>query len=84
LQRKTNSGGLAWGMVHADFQDRGIGKKFTTYRIDLLKTAYSGSKYEIETSQHTAAFYGELGFVTDEVIIDGFGKGFDKYNMSMV
>jgi GNAT superfamily N-acetyltransferase len=83
FDEKTNTAGLAWGMVHADFQSRGIGKEFTTYRIDLLKATFPGSKYEIETSQHTAAFYRKLGFVTDEVIIDGFGKGFDKYNMSM-
>lgn len=83
FDEKTNSGGLAWGMVHADFQGRGIGRKFTTYRIDLLKTAYPGSKYEIETSQHTTAFYRKLGFVTDEIIIDGFARGFDKYNMSI-
>ncbi len=37
LDQSNGEAGLSWGMVHADYHRRGIGKFFTQYRIDLLK-----------------------------------------------
>lgn len=83
LDTRDNMAGLSWGMVHADYHGRGIGKAFTQYRIDLLKKTYPTLPYKIETSQHTAEFYKKNGFRTVDVVPDGFGKGIDKYTMIM-
>ncbi|AZA84390.1 GNAT family N-acetyltransferase [Chryseobacterium lactis] len=83
LDTKHNTAGLSWGMVHADYHAKGIGKAFTQYRIDLLKKTYPSLPYKIETSQHTAEFYKKNGFRTVEIVPDGFSKGIDKYIMIM-
>ncbi|AYZ12924.1 GNAT family N-acetyltransferase [Chryseobacterium arthrosphaerae] len=83
LDAKNNRAGLSWGMVHADYHGKGIGKAFTQYRIDLLKKIYPSLPYTIETSQHTAEFYKKNGFRTVEIVQDGFSKGIDRYTMIM-
>ncbi|MCS4301024.1 GNAT family N-acetyltransferase [Chryseobacterium sp. BIGb0232] len=83
LDTKNNVAGLSWGMVHADYHGKGIGKALTQYRIDLLKKTYPSLPYKIETSQHTAEFYKKNGFKTVEIVPDGFSKGIDKYIMIM-
>lgn len=83
LDTRDNMAGLSWGMVHADYHGKGIGKAFTQYRIDLLKKTYPTLPYKIETSQHTAEFYKKNGFRTVNIVPDGFGKGTDKYTMIM-
>ncbi|UHO39647.1 GNAT family N-acetyltransferase [Chryseobacterium capnotolerans] len=83
LDTKNSVAGLSWGMVHADYHGKGIGKALTQYRIDLLKKTYPSLPYKIETSQHTAEFYKKNGFRTVEIIPDGFSKGIDKYIMIM-
>lgn len=83
LDTKNNMAGLSWGMVHADYHGKGIGKALTQYRIDLLKKTYPALPYKIETSQHTAEFYKRNGFRTIEIVPDGFSKGIDKYTMIM-
>ncbi|MCJ7935961.1 MAG: GNAT family N-acetyltransferase [Chryseobacterium sp.] len=81
LNEKTKEGGLAWGMVHSKYHRKGFGKLFTEYRINLLKKVYPGKIYRIETSQHTAPFYEKMGFITENIVINGFAKGIDKYIM---
>ncbi|MDR2238564.1 MAG: GNAT family N-acetyltransferase [Chryseobacterium sp.] len=83
LDEKSNRAGLSWGMVHAAYHGKGIGKIFTQYRIDLLKKIYPALPYTIETSQHTAGFYQKNGFRTVEIVPDGFSTGIDKYIMIM-
>lgn len=83
LDEETDEAGLSWGMVHSGYHLKGIGKLFTEYRIDLLKSVYPTKTYKVDTSQHTAAFYEKNGFKTVDVVRDGFGKGIDKYIMKM-
>lgn len=84
LEDKTDQAGLSWGMVHSKYHGRGIGKYFTEYRLQLLKKMNPEQTYYIETSQHTAGFYEKIGFTTEHVFADGFGKGIDKYLMEMI
>lgn len=79
---KTNEAGLSWGMVHAARHGQGIGSRFTEYRLEMIREKYPSAIIRIETSQHTESFYKRFGFVTVNVIKDGFGKGYDLYNMS--
>ncbi|WP_051349479.1 GNAT family N-acetyltransferase [Chryseobacterium gregarium] len=83
LDQSNGEAGLSWGMVHADYHRRGIGKFFTQYRIDLLKKTYPDTTFKIETSQHTADFYQKRGFKTVDIVPDGFSKGIHKYTMKM-
>jgi len=80
---RTNEAGLSWGMVHAQKHNKGIGKFFTDYRINLLRNLYPNMTYKIETSQHTFLFYQKRGFVTVDITLDGFGEGIDKYIMEL-
>jgi len=80
---KSDQAGLAWGMVHSKHHGKGIGKYFAEYRLNLLKKIYPEKTYCIETSQHTARFYEKLGFTTEHIITDGFGRGIDKYSMKL-
>lgn len=83
LEKETDEAGLSWGMVHAEYHLKGIGKLLTQYRIDLLKKLYPTKIYKVETSQHTAKFYEKNGFKTVGIVPDGFGKGIDKHIMKM-
>jgi GNAT superfamily N-acetyltransferase len=73
--------GLAWGMVHRDYQGKGIGREFTGFRIQKMREVFPGHRYKIDTSQHTRLFYEKLGFRISHVIKDGFGLGLDKIVM---
>ncbi|WP_316816579.1 GNAT family N-acetyltransferase [Pedobacter nyackensis] len=83
LDKDTDEGGLAWGMVHVSQHKTGIGKMLTEYRLNLLKEVYPGKVYKVDTSQYTAGFYLKRGFKTIEVIPDGFARGIDKYVMKI-
>ncbi|WP_034707822.1 GNAT family N-acetyltransferase [Chryseobacterium luteum] len=83
LDKSNDAAGLSWGMVHADYHHKGIGKFFTQYRIDMLKKTYPNITFKIETSQHTAGFYEKRGFKTVDIVPDGFSNGIDKYTMEM-
>jgi predicted GNAT family N-acyltransferase len=82
FDEKTREAGLSWGMVHAARHGQGIGRTFTAHRLALIRSKYPDAVIRIETSQHTKAFYEKLGFVTVNVIKDGFAKGLDLYAMS--
>lgn len=78
-----NEGGLSWGMVRAQFHRKGIGRAFTQYRLELLRSKYPDAVIRIETSQHTADFYRKMGFRTMLVIPEGLAAGLDKYLMQL-
>lgn len=71
--------GLAWGMVHPDFQKRGIGRLFTQYRIEQITEQYPGAICFIETTQHAAGFYIKMGFQLRKILKNGFDKGLHRY-----
>jgi len=73
---------MVWGMVHADYHGRGIGKELFSYRINQIKTLYPGYKITLDTTQHTHGFFKKLGFQIDGVQKDFYGKGLDRYDMS--
>lgn len=77
----TNAAGLSWGMVHSMHHKKGFGKEFTRYRIELMRRLFPGALYQINTSQHTVAFYEKMGFHTVKMTPDGYAVGMDRYDM---
>ncbi len=76
--------GLSWGMVHSEFHQKGIGKEFTIFRLQLISEKFPDAIPTINTSQHTFKFYEKLGFEITKITKDGFGKGLDDYEMKIL
>lgn len=74
---------LAWGMVDAALQGRGLGWQLTAARLDLARAMPELSEVTLATSQHTAGFYARFGFVTTRVVCDGFGPGLHRCDMRL-
>lgn len=72
---------LTFGMVDRALQGRGIGRALTLARLQAIRLAPGVDKVVIETSQHSAGFYGRLGFRVTEVSENGFGPGLDRWVM---
>ena len=77
----TMEAGFAWGMIHQNFHNQGLGKKLSLFRLKKIKEMGPFS-IRLSTSQHTAGFYEKMGFKTKNVQENGFGQGLDKYEMS--
>lgn len=76
-----NETGLAWGMVQGSLQGRGYGRALTEYRVSMMRNKYPHAAHKLNTSQHTVAFYEKMGFRTTLFTKDGFGPGYDRYDM---
>lgn len=81
LDKRFGKANLSWGMVHSDYHGKGIGRKFTQFRVEKMKEIYPERGAMLETSQFTFPFYEKMGFVTKKISPGGFGAGFDKYYM---
>jgi len=84
LVKGENSAQLNWGMVHADHHKKGFGKLLYDYRINKIKEIAPNRQTTTWTSQHTFRFYEKLGMKVKAVTPNGFGYGFDKYEMEEV
>jgi ribosomal protein S18 acetylase RimI-like enzyme len=73
--------GMAWGMVHRDWQRNGIGRKLTEFRLKQMQELSPHLEQRLATSQLTYGFYEKLGFRTIKVTQNGFGPGIDRYDM---
>jgi ribosomal-protein-alanine N-acetyltransferase len=76
-----NKAQLNWGMVHADYQNKGYGKLLFDYRVNKIHEIAPGRQVTLWTSQHTYKYYEKLGMKIESVTPNGFGYGFDKYVM---
>jgi ribosomal protein S18 acetylase RimI-like enzyme len=72
---------MSWGMVHPDFQGKGIGTIMTNHRLDILKKMTDLEKITLKTSQKTNVFYEKLGFETVFTKKDFWAKGLDLVQM---
>jgi ribosomal protein S18 acetylase RimI-like enzyme len=72
---------LCWGMVHAGFLGKGLGRELTEFRILKAREKLGDLPLVITTSQHTQGFYEKLGFRLARHEPDGFGPGIDICEM---
>ncbi len=78
-----NSGMLSWGIIHPEFQGKGIGRQLTLHRIAVIKSKPGLQKIVTRTSQRTYKFYEKMGFTLIEVKKDHWATGLDLYYMEM-
>ncbi|GAA4020458.1 GNAT family N-acetyltransferase [Allokutzneria multivorans] len=73
---------LCWGMVTASHHRRGLGAQLLRVRLDAI-AATGPATVLLATSQHSAGFFERFGFVTENVVPDGFAPGIDQYDMRL-
>ncbi|MCP3804467.1 GNAT family N-acetyltransferase [Allokutzneria sp. A3M-2-11 16] len=73
---------LCWGMVAAEHHRRGLGAQLLRHRLDAI-AATGPATVVLATSQHSAGFFERFGFVTANVVPDGFAPGIDQYDMRL-
>lgn len=72
---------LSWGMVHPEFQGKGIGKQMTNHRLEILKDMKEVKKIALKTSQFTDGFYAKRGFKEIKRVKDFWAEGLDLVEM---
>lgn len=79
---KDTVGGLSWGMVANDKHRKGYGKQLLLERLEYLREHFPHVKeVRLDTSQHTFTFFGKFGFVTRDIIENGYAEGLHRYEM---
>lgn len=79
----TETADLCWGMIRRDLQGAGLGRRLTEARLQEIREDGMVREVALKTSHLTAGFYERLGFVTEEVVEDGFGTGLDRCAMRL-
>lgn len=74
---------LTWGMVHRDHHRRGLGRQLLECRLAALREHPGLVAVVLQTSQHSAPFFTQAGFVVEEVRPDGYGPGLDDYHLRL-
>jgi [ribosomal protein S18]-alanine N-acetyltransferase len=74
---------LSWGMVHPNWQRKGVGTELTQFRIKDIKKNPNIQKVCIKTSQLVWEFYQKIGFTLLQTEIDFWAKGLDLYEMEL-
>ncbi|MFK7970698.1 MAG: GNAT family N-acetyltransferase [Bacteroidia bacterium] len=76
---------LAWGMVHKEYQNSGLGTALLDYRIAKIKEHMpEGKILTMDTTQLTAPFFERIGFQTTRIRKDYHREGLDRYEMELV
>lgn len=74
---------ISWDVVHPAFQGKGIGRKLTQHRIDLVRENPDIHLLIVRTTQLVHTFYEKMGFTLVKTEKDFWAKGFDLYQMEM-
>lgn len=74
-------GDLCWGMVHRDHQGRGVGARLLLHRVEAMSG--TATRIRLETTPETETFFARYGFSVAERVVDGYGEGFDKVEMTL-
>lgn len=74
---------LCWGMIRRELHGVGLGTLLTTRRLGLALRDSAVRSVSLRTSQHTVGFYEKLGFTVASVLLDGFGPGLDRCEMTL-
>ncbi|MBB6365796.1 putative GNAT family N-acyltransferase [Xanthomonas sacchari] len=74
--------GFGWGMVDRRLHRQGLGRALTEARLDACRRS-GVARIELDTSQHTQAFYARFGFAVERVVANGYGPGLDRWDMAL-
>ena len=81
---KKDSIVLSWGLVHNQFHKMGFGTHLLQYRLKHIMKNYPNTNIVLDTSQKTYKFYERFNFKVDKITRDFYGKGLDRYDMSLI
>ena len=81
---KKDSVVLSWGLVHNQFHKMGFGTHLLQYRLKHIMKNYPNTNIVLDTSQKTYKFYERFNFKVDKITSDFYGKGLDRYDMSLI
>lgn len=74
---------LSWDLVHPDFQNQGVGRALTLFRIAEIKKNPTMQLIIVRTTQLVYPFYQKLGFKLEKTEQDYWAKGLDLYQMEL-
>ncbi len=74
---------FGWGMVDRRLHRQGLGRALTEARLDACRRSAGVARIELDTSQHTRAFYTRFGFGVERVMTDGYGPRLDRWDMAL-
>lgn len=74
---------MTWGLLHQHYHKQGWGKKLFQYRINAIRQACPSCAIQLDTTQHSAPFFGKMGFAVTKVTPDSYGPGLDRYDMEL-
>ncbi|WP_115048271.1 GNAT family N-acetyltransferase [Xanthomonas arboricola] len=74
---------LCWGMVHPSLHRCGVGTQLLQARLDALRQMPAVRRVMLDTSQHTRQFYARFGFVVQQVTVDAYGPGLERWDMAL-
>ena len=81
LDETGQSASLSWGMVAQPHHGQGLGTHLTQARLDIARRLPGLAKITLSTSQHTTGFYTGFGFVTQQIVPQGFGPDLHRHDM---
>lgn len=74
---------LCWGMVLRSRHGTGLGKLLLFERLRRLNNDPAVEVTVLNTSQFCAGFFTKMGFMTRQVMANGYFPGMDKHEMSV-
>jgi len=74
---------MCWGMIQRTFHKRRYGKYLLLRRLDEICQRPNIKRVSMDTSQHSKGFFEKLGFVVQEVELDGYFSGLHRHEMEL-
>lgn len=74
---------MTWGLLHQQYHQQGWGKKLLLHRINAIREVCPSCAIQLDTTQHSAPFFGKMGFAVTKVTPDFYGPGLDRYDMEL-
>ena len=74
---------LVWGMVHRDWQRKGLGRFLLLFRLREITKAGGVELVRLDTSPLSTPFFERQGFKVMRVAKDGYAPGLDRVEMLM-
>ncbi len=72
---------LTWSVINPENQSQGLGTKLVSHCINQIESLFPSYRIELDTSQHTFAFFEKFGFQKTQITENGYGPGLHRYDM---
>jgi ribosomal protein S18 acetylase RimI-like enzyme len=75
---------LCWGMVHKDWQGKGLGGFLLSNRLSTLARIPQMKLIRMDTSQYSVEFFAKKGFKTYRITQNYYGPSLHRYEMYLI